>query len=65
MNVGDKVWVNFGGWGLSNPEAEGWAAVVAAVPEGVPVQRGKVFVRDENFEVLYRVNKSDVKERND
>lgn len=64
MKVGDKVWVSFGGWALNNA-AEGWAAVVVPAPWGAPVQRGKVFVRDENFQDVYRVNKSDVKERND
>lgn len=57
MNVGDKVWVEFG--------AVWHKAVVVPQPEGVVAVRGKVFVRFENFEDVYRVNKYWVKERND
>lgn len=61
MKVGDKVWVLMG---VNN--AERWGkAVVVQEPEGVVPRRGTVCVVVEPFEEIYRVSKSDVKERND
>lgn len=64
MQVGDKVWVMLGGWQLANDEAWG-KAVVVPEPEGVVPRRGTVCVVIAPFEEVYRVSKSNVKERND